>query len=589
MSVHPLLAILATLMLGLTTACAVAPPAPVGIHQDVEAATRADLGTRSGLASELLHVKVFAFNDFHGALERRSLSGRPVGGADVLAAYFAAEAQEVDGKIVLAHAGDQVGASPSASALLQDEPAISVLNQLGNQHCKDAKASPKRSAHRCNLVGTLGNHEFDEGVDEMLRLIQGGNHHRGPFLEAPWTGAQFPYVNANVVDAKTGVPILPPYTIIDVQGAYVGFIGAVLQETPSIVTAEGVASVEFLDEAQSINRYVAELKQQGVRAIVALVHQGTSQPPFAGKTGTAAAPLEGAIGAIVHKLDDEIDVVITGHAHDFTNQRVANQGGAAILVTQALSAGMAYADIDLTIDLQSGDVIEKSAEIITTWADEGPGLQPDQAVASLVSAARAAVAPMVSRVVGHSAIALTRESTPAGESSLGNLIADAQRSAMSTDLAFMNPGGIRSDLPAGEITWGALFSIQPFANNLVRMALTGAQIVELLNQQWSGANAERPRLLETSGIQYTWDASLLPEHRVLLDSVQIHGSPLALNTRYTVTVNSYLASGGDNFTVLEEGTSRVVGPGDLDALIKYIQNQPQPFSAKTQGRARRLN
>lgn len=546
---------------------------------------------KEGYWKSPIRFKILGFNDFHGALEQRSLSGRPVGGAAVLAAYFEAEAAAAENGAILVHAGDHVGATPPISALLQDEPSIDFLNMLANKHCRGNKPLPTSLLFnkQCNIVGTLGNHEFDEGVDEMLRLIRGGNHANGPFLDDPFKGAAFPYVSANVVYEESGKPVLPPFTIVEVKGKRIAFIGAVLQQTPSIVTPTGVAGVQFLDEADSINKYVRVLKRMGIRAIVVTIHQGAGQTSFGGETGEQPTPLGGAIGDIVNRLNDEVDIVITGHAHGFTNQLVENQNGKVILVTQAFSASTAYADIDVTLDKKTGDIIEKSAEIVTTWADEGPGLTPKNAVTNMVAEAAARVAPLVSRVVGEASAELTRTESPAGESALGNLIADAQKAAMNTDIAFMNPGGIRDNLNAGEVTWGELFSIQPFNNDLVRMELTGEQILTLLNQQWSGANSVSPRILKSSGISYTWDASLPAENRVVVNSVTIGGSPLTLGAIYSVTVNSFIAAGGDNFTLLTSGTNRVIGPVDLDALVDYVEALPQPFSAAIEGRIQRLN
>lgn len=529
-------------------------------------------------------LKILGFNDFHGALEQRTLFGRPVGGAAVLAAYFAAETDESDNGAIIVHAGDHVGASPPISALLQDEPSIEFLNKVANKHCRGHLAFN----HRCNVVGTLGNHEFDEGLDEMLRLVRGGNHQEGPFI-GHYSGARFPYVSANVVYKNSGRYVLPPYTIKKVKGIKVAFIGAVLKQTPSIVTPTGVAGVEFLDEAEAINRLVPWLKWQGVRAMIVTIHQGARQSSFAGPTPTEPQPLDGAIGDIVNRLDDEIDIVISGHAHGFTNQLVENQNGKTILVTQAFSASTAYADIDIGLDRRTGDIVEKSSEIITTWADEGAGLNPNTEVEALVAEAAERVQPLVERVVGLAEINISRNETSAGESALGNLIADAQRSAMNTNISFMNPGGIRADLTSGEVSWGELFTIQPFANDLIQMDLNGEQILALLNQQWSGANEARPRILKTSGIQYTWDASLDPSNRIVPGSVLIEGAPLVESAIYTVTVNSFIASGGDNFTVLTDGTNRVIGPVDLDALVDYIELLEQPFSAQVEGRISRIN
>lgn len=536
--------------------------------------------------NKLAHIKILGFNDFHGALETRTLSNRPVGGAAVLAAYFQSEAAAVEDGALIIHAGDHVGASPPISALLQDEPSIEFLNLLGNRYCHSHGLYYflPWNFSRCNVVGTLGNHEFDEGVHELRRLLSGGNYPTGPFLQNPYKGAHVPYVNANVIYKNSGKNLLPAFAIMQVNKVRVGVIGAVLKETPTIVTPSGVAGLTFLDEAEAINRAVKQLKRLGVKTIVVTLHQGARQTSFDGRTDETIAPLNGAMGDIVSQLHDEIDVVVSGHAHGFTNQLVANKNGKVILVTQAFSSGTAYADIDLIIDRKTGDVVEKSAEIVTTWADESPGLNPDPAVVDMVAQAKDRVAPLVSRYVGAASRDITRTESPAGESSLGNLIADAQRSAMSSDIAFMNPGGIRNDLAAGEVTWGDLFAIQPFSNDLIRMDLTGAQILTLLNQQWSGSNAATPRVLKTSGLTYRWDVTRPLEDRVDISSVEVNGNPMSLDEVYSVTVNSFIASGGDNFTVLTQGTHRIIGTVDLDALVTYVENLSQPFSATIEGR-----
>jgi 5'-nucleotidase len=524
--------------------------------------------------------KILGFNDFHGQLESKTLVDRPVGGAAVFESYMEAEAEQSDNGAILVHAGDYVGASPPISSLLQDEPSISFLNMMANKHCRYYF----RHHPKCNIVGTLGNHEFDEGIDELLRLVYGGNHEDGPFLEERYRGARFPYVNANVVYEDTDRTVLRPYTIKWIKGIPVAFIGAVLKETPSIVTPSGVAGLSFLDEAESINRQVRKLKRRGVKAIVVTIHQGTRQDSYEGPTHDDPSPLEGAIGDIILNLHDEVDIVVSGHAHGFTNQLMENKNGKEILVTQAFSASTAYADIEVALDPKTRDIAEKSAQINTTWADEGPGLEPNAAVADMVALAAEIVEPRVNRVIGQAGVDITRTESEAGESAMGNLIADAQRAAMNTQVAFMNSGGIRADLDEGDATWGELFTIQPFGNDLISMELTGQQIIDVLNQQWSGANAEGVRILKPSGIEYQWDPTLPAEICVVIGSVNINGSPLDLSAVYSVTVNSFIANGGDNFTVLKEGLNRVIGPLDLDALVEYLELQPQPFSAQIEGR-----
>ncbi len=555
-------------------------------------------------ADSWVRFKILGLNDFHGQLSTgRKVGARPVGSAAVLAAYLqAAEAQSENGALIV-HAGDHVGATPPVSALLQDEPSISFLNMLANDYCEksddesDNESEDHNEEHdsddeqdfdsqKCNIVGTLGNHEFDEGKIEMLRLINGGKHINGPFLEKEYAGASFPYVSANVINTATGKPLLKPYVIKRVKGIPVAFIGAVLKQTPTIVTPTGVAGLSFIDEADAINSYIPELHQQGVRSIIVTIHQGTRQRYYAGPTVTDVSAPDSAILDIVKRLDDEIDIVISGHSHSFTNALIPNANGKEILLVQAFSRGTAFDDVDIAIDPESHDIVEKSARIVTTYADTGAGLFPDMKVAAMVAKAEAAVAPLISQVIGSTLNGISRSENAAGESALGNLIADAQRSKMATDFAFMNAGGIRSDIPAGNVSWGDLFTVQPFANNLVTMKLSGEQIIRLLNQQWAGQ--PYPRILKISGLSYTWDNALPAANRIV-EVRKNDGTLLSMTAIYSITVNSFIAAGGDNYTVLTEGTNRLIGTNDLDALIEYIGVMPQPFNTLIEGRIKRLN
>ncbi|BBW96228.1 bifunctional metallophosphatase/5'-nucleotidase [Geobacillus icigianus] len=529
-------------MLSALAAAAVLAATPVGA-----AGNGKSKGKPPASSHRYIEVQLLGINDFHGQLNvTRKVGGREVGRADYLAAYL--KQREAENKnTLLVHAGDAVGASPPVSALLQDEPTIEVLNKLGFD------------------VGTLGNHEFDEGVAEMLRLIHGGYHP----ATGDFAGADFPYVSANVIDKETKQPILPPYVIKRVNGMPIGFIGVTLTDTPSIVTPSGVAGVEFIDEATAINKAVRELKKKGVRTIVVLAHNpGASNPD-----GTNAS---GEIVDIAKTVDDEVDVIFAGHNHAYLNAVVDGK-----LLVQSYSYGTAFSDVDLKIDPRTKDVVAKQAEIVTTYHD---GITPDPEIRALVEKYEAKVAPLVNQVVGTAAETITDEQNASGESALGNLIADAQRAAMNTDFAFMNPGGIRADIEQGEVTWGELYNVQPFNNQLVKMTLTGAQIRELLNQQWQPT---KTRMLQISGLRYTWSASR-PAGNKVVDIQLPDGTPLNPNGEYTVTVNSFLADGGDGFTVLTQGTNREVGPVDLDALVSYIRGLAQPFSARMEGRINRL-
>ncbi|HHV56120.1 MAG TPA: bifunctional metallophosphatase/5'-nucleotidase [Firmicutes bacterium] len=509
--------------------------------------------TTAAEAEETVAVQILSINDFHGALvQSAKISGRPAGGAAYLAAYMW-EREATNPRTIMVHAGDAVGASPVVSSLLQDEPTIQFLQFLGTD------------------VGVPGNHEFDEGITELLRLQRGGRHETTGYFP----GSGFPLVAANVVDRATGDPVLPPYVIKTVDGIPIGFIGVVTIETPTIVMPSGVAGLAFLDPVETINKYVAELRAQGVEAIVVLAHEGGNQDPNTGE-------ISGPIKDIAEKIDDAVDIIISGHTHTRLDGVVDGK-----LVVQAASGGTAFADVDFTIDRKTGDVVAAEAEIVDVWAD---AIQPAPRIAKLVDTYQEKVRPLVQRVVGRAAHDITRQMSPAGESALGNLIADSQRWAAGTQMAFMNPGGIRADLPAGDVTWGKLYEIQPFGNTLVKMTLTGDQIYRLLNQQWQEqpGGQIRTRFLQISGLKYAWD-----DRRPFGDKVTAvwleSGEPLDRSASYTVVVNSFLAAGGDNFTVFKEAKNTEILQGDLEALVAYVKSLPQPFSSQITGRAIRVD
>ncbi|HIJ88653.1 MAG TPA: hypothetical protein HPP97_13405 [Desulfuromonadales bacterium] len=510
-----------------------------------------------------LKVKLLAINDFHGQLSPKTVSARPAGGAAVLAAYLKNAQLGMEDRAIIISDGDFVGASPANSALLQDEPSIQFFNTLANPFC-----SPDKMNSRCNLLATVGNHEFDEGTTELFRMMNGGNHVKGPFIENPYSGARFPYVAANIIDNATGKTLLPPYVIKTIRNTPIAFIGAILKDTPNIVAPAGVAGLTFLDEATAINSYIPELQAKGVKAIVAVIHQGGAD-----------------VDAIVAKLDGEVDVVISGHAHINTNKLVKNAAGNDVLVTQALSAGTAFANIDIEINPFSKDIVKKSAVITTPFGDVAPGTTPDAAVAAIVAQADTIVAPLVNVVIGQSAALISKTQNPAGESALGNLIADAQRLYEGTEFAFMNPGGIRADLSQGNVTWGALFTIQPFGNQMVRMTLTGQQIYDLLAQQWS--NPAAPKMLQISGLTYSWTNNGTGAAGTITE-VRKGGVAIDKAATFTVTTNNFLSGGGDGFAVFKSGLNPVIDAADIDVLVSYIRGLATPFDALIENRIIRI-
>ncbi len=495
-----------------------------------------------------VHVQLLGINDFHGQLDYTTkVSNREVGGIEYLAAYLKQREATNPANTLMVQAGDLVGASRPVSALLQDEPTIRFMNEIGMD------------------VGTIGNHEFDEGVAEMKRLIYGGEHPKTVEKYGKFEGAAFPYVVANVVDENTNELILPPYVVKEVDGVKIGFIGVVTTETPNIVTAAGVAGVKFTDETEAVNKYTAELKEKGVKAIVVLAHD----------PGTSAANGDNPTGRVVEMakaIDPEVDVIYGAHDHKYLNSTVNGK-----LLVQSYSYGTAFSDVDLTIDPVTQDILEKKAEVASTFKDS---ITPDAKIKAELDKYKADIAPIVGQVIGKSAIALTRTQTPAGESSLGNLIADAMQARTKADFAFMNAGGIRDDLKKGTITWGDLFAIQPFGNDVVTLKITGEQVRTLLNQQFA---ADRNRIMSISGLTYTWD-NKYPIGEKVVDIFLPNGQKIDPAATYTVAVNNFMADGGDGYTILKKGTDRTVLKTDLDTLIDYVKAQSRAIYAEVEGR-----
>jgi 5'-nucleotidase len=535
---------------------------------------------------EPVQVRIAALNDLHGALSAgRRVEGRPVGSAGVLAAWLRSEARGREERTLYAVAGDLFGASPPASALLADEPTVAWLDLLGNGSCQLHGEGAGWLDPGCNLVAGLGNHELDHGREELLRLLRGGNNAAGPFLEDPWRGARHPTLAANVVDLATGQPLLPAHVVRRVGGVAIGFIGVVLHEAPSILRREAAAGLAFLDEAEAVRRSVRALQAEGVHAVVVLLHQGGRQRRHPGPTPTAPGGVSGPVVKLVARLDPEVDVVVTGHTHRFTNAFLPAAGGKLVLVTQAYAEGTAYARIDLSIDPRTQDVVGSTAAIQTAWADVGPGRTPDPAAAALQAAAEARVAPLVGEVLGTAAEALTASRGGSGESALGDLVADAQLAAFpDAQAALTNPGGLRAPLPEGPITRGRVLEIQPFANRLVALTLTGAQLRAVLERQWAGRRS--PCVLQVSGLSYRWSAAARPGRRV--SELRVGGAPLAPAAPCRIVVNEYLAGGGDGFSALARGRDRALGPTDQEALEAWVRSRRGPLGRPAGGRIERV-
>lgn len=528
-----------------------------------------------------IHLKILGINDFHGQISTgRMVKNEPVGGAAVLSSYLKAAQKGMEDRTVITIMGDQVGASPPASGLLHDEPSILYTNTLGNAYCN----TKDRMNPLCNVVATVGNHEFDKGQQAMMELIYGTN--RPPadeWIPLPiYPGANYPYISANILDANTHQPLFPPYTIKIVDGIPVAFIGALLKNAADSMFPANAKGVEFFDEAETINSYIPEIQAKGVHVIVAIMHEGGNQTPYVGDT-QLNSHVDGRINDIVDHLDDAVDVVMGGHTHQFLNAYLPNHHGKQILVTQANSYSASFAEVSLQIDSESQQVMHKSARIITTFANKGPGTTPNTQVQQLVSLAEDKVAPIVNGYVGTLHNPLVRRQNEDGECNIGNLIADAMRHEMKAEIGLTNPHGLRDDLQPGVITWGKLYSVLPFANQVVTVGLSGQDIGELLEQQWMG---DYPNMLQISGLQYVYNAANpLGQHIVSLNAL---GKPIDKNKMYTIATTDFLANGGGIFSVMKRSQLIQTGDSDHNTVMHYIRGLKQPFAAYIEGRIKRM-
>ncbi|MHB1947549.1 MAG: bifunctional metallophosphatase/5'-nucleotidase [Gammaproteobacteria bacterium] len=532
--------------------------------------------------SQSVLIKILGINDFHGQVTAgRKVGNHPVGSAAVLASYLKESQKQTQDGTIFTMMGDQFGASPPVSALLKDEPTILFLNSLGNSSC----TPQNRLDPQCNMVATIGNHEFDKGQKHLFEVIYGRSTPPTdswiPLSSYP--GANFPFISSNIVNTKTGQLIFPPYVIKKIKGISIAFIGAILKDAPSVIMPRNIEGLKFLDEADAINHYIPEIKAQGVDAIVVLIHQGGFQQAYSGATQDATK-VEGPIVDIVKRLNDNIDLVMAGHTHAFTNAFLENAHGKKILVTEAYSYSTSFAEVTLQIDKIHHRVEKETARIITAFADQAPGTTPDPEVAKLIKYAEVNVQPKVEAVVGTLQHDLTKMTNSAGESNLGHLVADSYKNSLHTDMAFSNPGGLRADLSAGKVTWGDLFSVMPFSNQLVKTELTGKDIYALLEQQWQPT---RTNILIISGLSYVYDQQKPAGSHVV--AAFCNGQPLVLDKMYTIGTNDFFLNGPDGFTVMKNAKLLDSGDLDIDALVNYVKNLPQPFTSEMDGRIKRLN
>jgi len=554
-------------------------------------------------------ARFFSFNDFHGALDApggsgAAVNGIPAGGAEYLGTTLKtlrADAEAKGQKVLTVGAGDMVGATPLISAAFHDEPTIETLNLLRMD------------------VTSVGNHEFDEGVDELLRLQNGGCHPVDGCQDGdPYFGADFPYLAANTVYEDTGKTILPAWTVRKVQGVSVGFIGMTLEGTPGIVNPAGITEVEFLDEIETANQYADELKAKGVKAIVLLIHEGGSQNGTPPLDPSGCGNFTGPLVDIVAGLDPQFDLVVSGHTHRPYVCQLPDSGGQPTLTTSAGNNGQIVTDITATLSKQTDDFLSLNATNVIVEngiklpdgsyqrvSPSGPFvLNPalvDPATKALIDKYRVAVAPIANEVIGTVSADIPRTANAAQESAMGDVIADAQLSytqSAGAQIALMNPGGIRAEISyaasaggelPGQVTYGEAFAVQPFNNLVTTITLNGAQLKEILEQQrFPGTVASNQVLIlqVSAGFAFSYDGTQLAGSRIV--SMTLNGNPIDPATNYRVTVNDFLANGGDGLTKFAlYGTDRVYQPGfDVDALADYLN--PGPVGPGPQNRITRL-
>jgi 5'-nucleotidase len=508
-----------------------------------------------------VELRILAINDFHGYLrpppggirisdpsDKTKRIFVPAGGAEHMATLLK-QLREGHTNNVFVAAGDLIGASPFLSAMFHDEPTIEAMSMMGLE------------------IASVGNHEFDEGKDELLRMQNGGCHPVDRCLGPhPFPGAKFHYLAASTVVQDSGKTLFPPYEIKTFDGIPVAFIGLTLKGTPGLISPASAAGLEFRDEAETVNALVPELKAEGVEAIVVLIHEG-GQP-----TGdyNECPGISGPIVDIVKRFDHAVDIVVSGHTHQ---AYVCNIDGR--LVTSGDKYGTVVTAIDVKLDPSTRDVISARADNVIVHTS----LASDPAQAALLQAYDKVAAPIADRRAGSVTATLSRVPNFTGESVLGDVIADAQLAVTHAEnkggavIAMTNPGGIRTDIEKkgdGTVSYADVFASQPFRNQLITLSLTGAQIKAALEQQWT--DEKRPRILQVSkGFSYAWDGTKPSGERVDAGSMKLDGAPIEPAKDYRVTINNYLALGGDGFVAFRVDGPKQTGVYDDEALFVYFQ------------------
>lgn len=530
-----------------------------------------------------VEINLVALNDFHGYLQASALRYTDPDNPDILVTMEAggiatlggllADLREQDPQLIFVGVGDLIGASPPLSAMWADEPSLEAMNLLGMR------------------VSTLGNHELDEGKDELLRQINGGCESARPQkacqFSSPFSGTQFPYIAANVIAEETGKPLVAPYVIETVQGIKIAFVGAQVEDLAAVVSASSMAGIQVLDEADGINNFVPAMKRDGADIIIALVHQGGTTP--AAFNQPDCNDLDGEIVDIVERLDPAVDLVLSAHTHQAYLCLVGNRS-----VSQAGSYGKMVTHVTLTYEPQAQQLLNvQSQNLIVDPRKYAPDPRLLALQKEVESRSKAVLLKPVARI---GAPVIDRTLNRAGESAMGDVVADAQlaaTAALGAQFALMNTGGIRSELipaePGAPLTYSQVAAVHPFKGTLQLVTLTGAQLKDVLEQQWQSDDLSDFRPLQIShSLSYHWSAARPRGNRVLTETITVNGLPVEADKTYRVVVNEFLADGGDGFAALRLGHNRVdTDIADLQALIDYLIERDaagQPAGQQEPGR-----
>lgn len=550
--------------------------------------------TTAQAAADTVPIQILGINDFHGALETASkdASGSPIGGADYLAtnldnatsSFLQANPDATADNAIRVQAGDMVGASPAVSGLLQDEPTMKVLQKMNFE------------------VGTLGNHEFDEGLPEYKRILDGVSTNKfGPIVEAyPRIKSDMKIVAANVVNKGTNTVAegFSPYYVKEIDGVKVGFIGIVTTEIPNLVLANHIKDYDFLDEAETIVKYSAELRDQGVNAIVVLSHVpalSTGNPNTGTKQDVAGEAANMMTKANELDPNNSVDLVLAGHNHQYTNGLVGKTR-----IVQSYNNGKAFSDVTGELDKTTGDFVSPPDAKITY---NTRSVTPNADITAVTEDAKSRIEGVINETIGlaHKEV-ISRETNPENkaiddkESELGNMITDAQRymankAGADVDFAMTNNGGIRADLTTrlangqNEITWGAAQAVQPFGNILQVVEMSGADITEALSQQYL---SNQTYFLQISGLKYTFTDTDDLDHAYKIASVTTEdGTPLKADQKYKVVINDFLFGGGDGFSAFKKANLVTAIDPDTETFINYIKDQKaagKVITAQKEGR-----